>query len=201
MAEHTPAPTPHRAVYGFAFFILFKTLLFLYLFWAFVPVYILEDKLHLTYLPDKYFALILPILIMVAIMFFGFLIYPFMNLSMTSNIDDISTIQDKYTIKRCKFNINQKNVLCNQKINFNNADKNWNNFCELHKNQLNTTENINIDNNYKDINNIENFCDCLDKTKCLLAKNPNHIKLLNKRKTVPSVCDLDISDVCKQIFG
>ncbi len=89
MPEHTPAPTPHRAVYGFAVFLLFKTLLILYLFWAFVPDNFLENSLGLTYLPDKYFAMFLPMVVMMALIFFAFLIYPALNLSMTADVDDI----------------------------------------------------------------------------------------------------------------
>jgi len=47
---------------------------------------------------------------------------------------------------------------------------------------------------------IENYCDCADKARCLLTKKPDHVHLLHYRKTVPSVCDLDISEVCRNMF-
>lgn len=197
MAEHTPAPTPHRAIYGFAFFLLFKSIFFIYLFWAFVPDDILENHLGLTYLPHKYFALFIPALVLFALVFFAFLIYPAMNLSMTADVNNISTIRDNYTIKRCHYIDKNNNSFCDQKVT--NANQNWTDekYCIIHS----------LVTNQKDIHagkgqniKIENFCDCLDKEKCLLAKNPNHVHLLHNRQTVPSVSDLDISNVCRNMF-
>lgn len=192
MAEHTPAPTPHRAVYGFAVFLLFKTLLILYLFWAFVPDDFLENTLGLTYLPDKYFAMFLPMVVMMALMFFAFLIYPALNLSITADVDDVSTIRDKYTIRRCQFPF-KNGRLCDRRIQ-NDHSLGWetDKLCSLHKNG--NVENI------QDDCKIENYCDCSDKTQCMLAKNSNHVHMLHYRKTVPSVCDLDISEVCRKMF-
>lgn len=192
MPEHTPAPTPHRAVYGFAVFLLFKTLLILYLFWAFVPDDFLENSLGLTYLPDKYFAMFLPMVVMVALMFFAFLIYPALNLSITANIDDVSTIRDKYSIRRCQFPF-KNDKICDRRIESDQAIG-WEigDYCKLHKNQ--TQENI--EEKYK----IENYCDCSDKKRCIITNNSDHVQKLHDRKTVPSVCDLDISEVCRNMF-
>ncbi|EDV42882.1 uncharacterized protein Dana_GF19935 [Drosophila ananassae] len=90
MPEHSPAPTPHRAVYGFAFYMLFTVLFFIYVAWAFIPI---EFGLH-SYLPDKYFAVFVPFLVIVFAWFFAFLIYPAINLSMTVNVDAISSVVD-----------------------------------------------------------------------------------------------------------
>lgn len=119
MPEHTPAPSPTRAVYGFTVFLLFKTLFFIYVFWSFIPQSFLEEKLGLTYLPDKYFALYVPIVILVGITFFAFFIYPSMNLALTLNINDSRTIHDKFTIKRCQWNGGS----CERKISVQNQ---WN---------------------------------------------------------------------------
>ncbi|EDW67009.1 phosphatidylinositol N-acetylglucosaminyltransferase subunit P [Drosophila virilis] len=89
MPEHSPAPTPHRAIYGFAFYILFTVLFFVYVAWAFLPV---ELGLH-SYLPDKYFAVFVPVLILVCA-FFAVIIYPAINLSLTPNIDSIASVVD-----------------------------------------------------------------------------------------------------------
>lgn len=89
MPEHSPAPTPHRAIYGFAFYMLMTVLFLVYVAWAFLPV---ELKLH-SHLPDRYFAVFVPVLIIVGA-FFAFIIYPAINLSMTPNIDSIATIVD-----------------------------------------------------------------------------------------------------------
>jgi len=192
MPEHTPAPTPHRAVYGFAVFLLFKTLLILYLFWAFVPDNFLENNLGLTYLPNKYFAMFLPMVVMVALMFFAFLIYPALNLSITADVDDVSTIRDKYSIRRCQFPF-KNGKICDRRIE-SDQTLGWKigEFCKLHK-----CENMqHVEEEYK----IENFCDCSDKKRCIIAKNSDHVHMLHYRKTVPSVCDLDISEVCRNMF-
>lgn len=90
MPEHTPAPTPHRAVYGFAFYMLFTVLFLVYVTWALLPV---EFGLH-SYLPDKYFAVFVPFLVLVFAWFFAFLIYPAINLSMTVDVDSIASVVD-----------------------------------------------------------------------------------------------------------
>lgn len=193
MPEHTPAPTPHRAVYGFAVFLLFKTLLILYLFWAFVPDDFLENRLGLTYLPDKYFAMILPMVVMMGLMFFAFLIYPALNLSITADVDDISTIRDKYSIRRCQFPF-KNGKICDRRIE-SDQTVGWarSDLCKLHRN---VTNGQNVEEECK----IENFCDCVDKERCVVAKDSDHVRMLHHRKTVPSVCDLDIAEVCQSIF-
>ncbi|KAH8385929.1 phosphatidylinositol N-acetylglucosaminyltransferase subunit P [Drosophila serrata] len=90
MPEHSPAPTPHRAIYGFAFYMLFTVLFITYVAWALLP---LEFGLH-SYLPDKYFAVFIPFLLLVFAWFFAFLIYPAINLSMTVNVDAIASVVD-----------------------------------------------------------------------------------------------------------
>lgn len=87
MPEHTPAPTPHRAVYGYAFYILMFSLFVFYVFWALFPT----KELGFVYLPDKYFAILLPMLFLVAISFFVFIFYPAANISLLPKIDDITT--------------------------------------------------------------------------------------------------------------
>lgn len=192
MPEHTPAPTPHRAVYGFAVFLLFKTLLFLYLFWAFVPDDFLENNLGLTYVPDKYFAMFLPMVVMVALMFFAFLIYPALNLSITPDVDDVSTIRDKYSIRRCQFPF-KNGKICDRRIE-NDQTNGWEtgDLCNIHQSEIKQT----VEEDYK----IENYCDCTDKKRCVIANNSDHVNKLHKRKTVPSVCDLNISEVCRSMF-
>lgn len=64
-------------------------LFFVYVAWAFLPV---ELGLH-SYLPDKYFAVFVPVLIMVCA-FFAVIIYPAINLSLTPNIDSVASVVD-----------------------------------------------------------------------------------------------------------
>ncbi|XP_075144876.1 phosphatidylinositol glycan anchor biosynthesis class P [Haematobia irritans] len=90
MPEHSPAPTPHRAVYGYSFYLLVITLFIFYVLWALLPT----KELGLSYLPDKYFAVLLPMLVLVGLAFFAFFIYPAINMSLTPDIDEISSIVD-----------------------------------------------------------------------------------------------------------
>lgn len=207
MAEHTPAPTPNRAVYGFALFLFFKTLFILYLCWAFVPESILEEKLGLTYLPDKYFALYIPVLVIFALTMFGFFIYPAWNLSMQDDIDCIHTINDRYTIHRCQ-HIAANGKQCEMKVMTSNNETDdhqlniWHceTYCVIHKVEHKGNNQEKEQPTVELTKNIENYCDCTDKSKCLLNKNPNHLNILYERTTVPSVCDIDLVYVCEQLF-
>ncbi|XP_067633704.1 phosphatidylinositol N-acetylglucosaminyltransferase subunit P [Eurosta solidaginis] len=96
MPEHTPAPTPHRAVYGFAFYLLSYTLFILYIMWALLPT----DSWGLNYLPHKYFAAYLPILVLIAMFFFEFFIYPGIGLAMTPNVDEVESVMDTALLLR-----------------------------------------------------------------------------------------------------
>ncbi|XP_031625399.1 phosphatidylinositol N-acetylglucosaminyltransferase subunit P [Contarinia nasturtii] len=200
MAEPTPSPTPYRAVYGFACFLFFKTLFFLYVCWTFIPEHILHNVLGLTYLPDKYFALFLPVLVLCALTIFAFLIYPSMNLSMQDDVNDLHTLRDKHTIVRCQ-RINQTTgIQCKNKVDAKPADasNNFNpwlfeKYCNDHMDHL-------LDSIPTDEENETEFCDCVNESKCWLHNHPNHLKVLQKRTTVPNICDLDVSDVCKRLF-
>ncbi|KAK0402532.1 hypothetical protein QR680_016388 [Steinernema hermaphroditum] len=57
----TPNPLPSRGVYGFALYLCAWVLLVLYLIWAFVPTSWLT-AIHVTYVPAKYWAIVLPLL-------------------------------------------------------------------------------------------------------------------------------------------
>lgn len=115
MPEHTPAPTPSRAIYGFVLFLLFKSFFILYALWAFIPTEIFEDYLGITYLPNKYFALYIPILVLTATTLFAFFVYPSFGLIMTPDIDDTATVWDEHTIRRCRYK-DLNDVSCDAKI-------------------------------------------------------------------------------------
>lgn len=95
--EHTPAPYGPRSVYGYALYIGSNMLFCLYLIWAIVPEQILHNYLGLTYWPSKYWAVAIPVWALTALATFAFLIYPAINLLMTPDVNDISTITDKYS--------------------------------------------------------------------------------------------------------
>lgn len=194
MPEHTPAPTPARAVYGFGVFLLFKTLFILYVIWVYVPKQFLEETLGLTYLPDKYFALFIPILIMVALWLFAFCIYPMMGFAKTANIDSIETIRDSRTIRLCEYK-DAEGRMCKGVVD--NQPKDgfyFRRYCNKHVGDKNVEVSIKDD-------HIRNFCDCQDKQYCLLKQDPEYLDQLRLRKTVPSAYDLDIADVCKKLYG
>lgn len=206
MAEPTPAPTPNRAVYGFAWFLFFKTLFILYVCWALLPEYIVHDVLGLTYLPDKYFALFLPILVLCALTIFAFLIYPPWNLSMQDNLNSVHTLRDKHMIVRCQHTHQTNGKQCKNKVDaiVIDASNNFNSwqfeqYCDEHKNEPVEHRIIENANEMRDANELSGFCDCIDESKCMLSKRPNHLNVLEKRATVPNVCDLDIDDICKEL--
>ncbi|XP_031343204.1 phosphatidylinositol N-acetylglucosaminyltransferase subunit P [Photinus pyralis] len=99
MPEHTPAPTPHRAVYGFALYLSFKVFFVLYVIWAVVPESWFK-YLNITCLPQRYWAIAVPIFIITSLLIFGFIIYPSINLCMTPDFNDINTITDETTLQR-----------------------------------------------------------------------------------------------------
>jgi len=201
MAEHTPLPTPHRAVYGFALYLFFKTLFIIYLLWAFVPETFNDHELGL---PHKYFALYIPILVLCCLTVFGFFIYPSWNLSMQHSVHDVRNIHDRYSLKRCEYADSTYPVgrKCEKKIN-EHPDGSTNvwqrtHFCDLHKCAGQDGQEP-VRSTY-DGANLDDFCDCIDKSKCMLHNYPEHINLLRSRATVSSVCDIDIVDVCHQLF-
>ncbi|XP_071451568.1 phosphatidylinositol N-acetylglucosaminyltransferase subunit P [Hetaerina americana] len=100
MSEHSPAPTPSRAVYGFAFHLASRTAFALYLLWGFVLPMLPPSVASLPYisqLPQPYWAVAIPIHACVALATFAFLIYPGINLTMTPAPDDMRTIRDSHS--------------------------------------------------------------------------------------------------------
>ncbi|CAO1438124.1 unnamed protein product [Diamesa serratosioi] len=183
MPEHTPAPTPSRAIYGFVIYLLFQTLFVLFVLWAFIPTVVYE-YFGITELPNKYFALYIPILLLTAVTLFAFCIYPSFSLIMTPNINDINTITDKNAIKRCRFR-DVNNILCDNKIT---RRIQWiqPKFCDNHQ---------------KRQNYIQDYCDCTNKAKCLLENDKTYLDELRKLEHIPNAADLDISEVSEMLYG
>lgn len=105
MPEHTPAPTPSRSVYGFVLFLCSKASFILFLIWAIVPEEWFEE-FNITYLPQRYWAVAIPIFLLTVTATFGLVIYPSLSLCMTPNIDDIRTVVDKVTKENKKGKLN-----------------------------------------------------------------------------------------------
>ena len=74
--QHNPSPTPERAVYGFILYILATAGFVLYLTWLFLPENILHSIGIGEFLPQKYWAVALPIYFSVAFFLFVFIVYP-----------------------------------------------------------------------------------------------------------------------------
>lgn len=131
---------------------------------------------------------------------------------MQHDVGDVNTIHDCYSLNRCRYlnddhstQVTSFTKTCDRKINSNAGDMNnvsdiWHReeFCDLHSNH--TTMEDGMDRKWSGIRNITNFCDCSNKSECVLSKNPKHIDVLHKRKMVPNISDMDIADVCKQLF-
>ncbi|XP_075211810.1 phosphatidylinositol N-acetylglucosaminyltransferase subunit P-like isoform X1 [Lycorma delicatula] len=97
MPENTPAPTPSRANYGFALYLGSYTAFGIFLIWAFVPDSVLH-AMGLTYWPQKYWAIAIPIHLLVTFSLFIFCFYPALNLTLVPPMDDIRILTDKYAI-------------------------------------------------------------------------------------------------------
>lgn len=98
--DHSPSPTPERAVYGFVVYLLSTGAFLCYILWLIVPEDIFQS-LGITFLPQKYWAVALPIYISVAFFLFVIVIYPSLGMCMytPSLIDgDLRHVVDEYTV-------------------------------------------------------------------------------------------------------
>lgn len=211
MPEHTPAPTPHRAIYGFAFFVLCAAICVVYMCWALVPQSVLGGRLGLTYMPDKYFVLFIPPVVMFALTLFGFVVYPAMNLAGTFEATDERTVRDAATIRRCQWLLavdgggRSERRRCDRRVAERPADG-WSvsQRCERHaeSGRVAGGEDAAVEDEESDVR-IEDYCDCAAGCEewCVLRQRPQHVRELLAMRTVPSVCDLDVAEVSRRLFG
>ena len=96
--QHNPSPTPERAVYGFILYCLATAAFGLYLIWLLLPEQVLVYIGIGTYLPQKYWAVALPIYFSVAFFLFVFIVYPSLGLLITPRIQDLRNITDEFTL-------------------------------------------------------------------------------------------------------
>lgn len=104
--EHSPSPTPIRGVYGFVGYIIGVIGLLTYFTWAIVPDATLE-ALGLTFFPQKYWAVALPIYCGVVFFVFVTLIYPGLGLCCTPFSDDKRNETDEFAVYHPKTASNQ----------------------------------------------------------------------------------------------
>lgn len=107
MPEHTPAPTPSRGVYGFVMYLSFQSFFIFYLIWALIPEkYFIQ--IGITFLPERHWAITVPIYLLTVLTVFAFVIYPSLGLCMTPNVDDLRTLKDEHGIESKPNNVKIK---------------------------------------------------------------------------------------------
>ena len=98
--DHSPSPTPERAVYGFVVYLLATGSFLFYLLWLIVPENIFES-FGITFLPQKYWAVAIPIYLSVAFFLFVIVIYPSLGMckfSPNMREGDLRHVIDEYTV-------------------------------------------------------------------------------------------------------
>ena len=103
--EHTPAPSPGRSYYGFVLYLIGWAAIISYLIWALVPHKILS-LLNVTYLPQPYWALAFPSIIITGLFSFVFFVYPAINLTLAVPPHHLQTICDSYSIPASHYSEN-----------------------------------------------------------------------------------------------
>ncbi|XP_065186788.1 phosphatidylinositol N-acetylglucosaminyltransferase subunit P-like [Sycon ciliatum] len=92
---HNPLPSPSRAMYGFALYILSAVVFGVYLVWAYVPSDWLRS-VGIVYFPQKYWAVAAPIYF-ASLFLFVLALYVGYSLVLTPHLSSINTIQDKHS--------------------------------------------------------------------------------------------------------
>lgn len=205
MPEHMPAPTFSRAVYGFVLYLALKTLFVLYLLWAFVPDWIFEKYLNISYIPQKHWAIAVPILCLNLITIFAFLIYPALNLCMTPNMDDLRTITD--SCARSTMNKNKVDSLELLLKKTNVLERFYNGVAVSGGDSIKLGGGGGANGFSKHNERWERQCTCKYSNKCYkftggerTQKRGYNSYLSEANYSVPPCADINISNVCKNLY-
>ena len=96
-SEASPAPSASRAVYGFVMWLVSHLCLLLYLVWALVPHSYLELA-GLEFLPQKYWAVAVPIYLSVCFFCLVFIVYPCLGMLVTPSLGDLTLVTDGHRV-------------------------------------------------------------------------------------------------------
>ncbi len=96
MVGSTPAPSPSRANYGFTLYLASYTAFGLYLVWTFLPDEVLVS-MGFIFLPQKYWAVAVPIHACVTLALVAFVFYPALNLTLVPKSNNMNILVDEYT--------------------------------------------------------------------------------------------------------
>uniref|UniRef100_A0A915I356 PIG-P domain-containing protein n=1 Tax=Romanomermis culicivorax TaxID=13658 RepID=A0A915I356_ROMCU len=107
MPEHNPAPQPERGIYGFVLYLTAIFCLVIYLTWAFLPSSLLEI-LGFTYLPQKYWAIALPIYSCVTLICFEIFMFGY-NLTNEDALESMERVDNDFGIHGLNHNAQIEN--------------------------------------------------------------------------------------------
>ncbi|KAK3101404.1 hypothetical protein FSP39_003326 [Pinctada imbricata] len=96
MPEHSPSPSPERAIYGFVLYLIAYVIFGMYVIWAFVPLSYL-NMVGLTYWPQKYWAIAFPTYLCVTFLL-SYVCYMGLVCLRTTSMDSVHSITGIYHI-------------------------------------------------------------------------------------------------------
>ncbi|CAK8690479.1 unnamed protein product [Clavelina lepadiformis] len=112
MPEHSPSPTPERALYGFVLYLSSYAFLGLYFLWAYLPAHIL-NYIGLDYHPQKFWAIVIPFLTLFAFIVFQttyFILNIFHSLALEEEIKEYLYVEENSSCMLHNANLEESSV-------------------------------------------------------------------------------------------